>query len=77
MAGNVVGIYCVALEVKEQTVHERLFVPIEASIVMARQPQIITHWAFVKTTAIDSELQRRRFGAITKARFAEVILVTA
>lgn len=26
MAGNVVGIYCVALEVKEQTVHERLFV---------------------------------------------------
>jgi len=35
-----------------------------------------TYWALVNTTAIESELQRRRLGAITSARFAGVILVT-
>jgi hypothetical protein len=35
-----------------------------------------TYCAFVKTTAIDSELQRNKLGAITKAKLAGVIFVT-
>ena len=37
--------------------------------------QTDTHWELVKTTDIESELQRKRFGAITRARLAGVIFV--
>lgn len=39
--------------------------------------QARTYWALVKTTAIDSELHRNKFGAITSARLGAVILVIA
>lgn len=38
---------------------------------------ISAHFVFVNTTATESESHRSRFGAMTSARFADVIFVTA
>ena len=75
--GNEVGVHLVAFEMKEKVVYEALLVPVYLMLdLVSCCIAVLTYAELVNTTTIDSELHLNKFGAITSAKLAPVILVT-
>ena len=74
---HVVGVYLIAFKVEKQMVDELLLVSAakEQCERTVRPDLDSAYCALLKTTAIESELHLSKFGAITNAKFAEVIFV--
>jgi hypothetical protein len=78
MCGLVIRVDLVRLQVEEEVVHEVLLEPaVLVSHCVARGNAGTTYCAFVNTTAMLSDVQRSRFGAMTSARLTGVIFVAA